>query len=135
MPPLSRQNKCTDVRKQDVYAVIVSPTRELASQICEVLEVLLERLPQFSRQLLVGGGSAALDVQRLVERGANIIVATPGRLHDLLQRKETAARLQAALRCLVSQLARRCGVDRCWHHSCVQQHTESSTSTSWCCVL
>ncbi|XP_037091651.1 ATP-dependent RNA helicase DDX55-like [Pollicipes pollicipes] len=93
-------SKCMAVRKHDVYAVIISPTRELATQICEVLDVFLLELPQFSRQLFIGGTNPATDVQKLSEEGSNIIVATPGRFHDLLERRESGARLQAALRCL-----------------------------------
>ncbi|KAF0308629.1 ATP-dependent RNA helicase DDX55 [Amphibalanus amphitrite] len=95
------QSKVTEVRKQDVYAVVVSPTRELATQIAEVLNQFLLETPQFSRQLVIGGvSSAAQDARRLAEHGANIVVATPGRLHDLLQRKETGPRLQAAVKAL-----------------------------------
>ncbi|XP_043190907.1 ATP-dependent RNA helicase DDX55-like isoform X1 [Amphibalanus amphitrite] len=94
-------SKVTEVRKQDVYAVVVSPTRELATQIAEVLNQFLLETPQFSRQLVIGGvSSAAQDARRLAEHGANIVVATPGRLHDLLQRKETGPRLQAAVKAL-----------------------------------
>jgi len=92
-------SKCEKVRKQDVYALIISPTRELATQICEVLDALLKEVPQFSRQLLIGGTSPDADLRRLAEEGGNILVATPGRLHDLLERRE-ASRLQAAVKTL-----------------------------------
>ena len=83
--------------------MVVSPTRELATQIAEVLDAFLREVPRFSRQLVMGGvSSAAQDARRLTEHGANIVVATPGRLHDLLQNRETGARLQTALRTLVS---------------------------------
>ena len=98
------------MRKQDVYALIVSPTRELATQICEVLDALLLESPQFSRHLVMGGGdrTPAQDGRRLTEHGANILVATPGRLHDLLQRRDTGPPLQAAVKALV----RRCRQSR-----------------------
>ncbi len=67
-------------------AVILCPTRELCIQITEDLK-------QFSRHLhgvhtvAVYGGASIVDQMRRIKRGAQIIVATPGRLIDLLQRK------------------------------------------------
>ena len=114
LPPGRPQSKVSEVRSQDVYAVIVSPTRELATQISEVLDTFLLECPQFSRQLVIGGSGCtpAQDARRLAERGANIIVATPGRLHDLLQRKDTGQRLQAAVKALVRKRALRGGEGR-----------------------
>ncbi len=67
-------------------AVILCPTRELCIQITEDLK-------QFSRHLhgirtvAVYGGASIVDQMRRIKRGAQVIVATPGRLLDLLQRK------------------------------------------------
>ena len=70
----------------DVGAIIVSPTRELAAQISEVLSVFVKNLPQLSHQLFIGGPgrSAQLDLQHFNEEGSHIIVTTPGRLEDIL---------------------------------------------------
>ena len=67
-------------------AVILCPTRELCIQITDDLK-------QFSRHLqgvhtvAVYGGASIVDQMRRIKRGAQVIVATPGRLLDLLQRK------------------------------------------------
>ncbi|XP_076640675.1 putative ATP-dependent RNA helicase DDX55 homolog [Halictus rubicundus] len=67
----------------EVGAIIISPTRELAIQIHEVLQKFLNNLPHLKQMLLVGGVTIAEDAERL-KGGANIIVATPGRLEDIL---------------------------------------------------
>lgn len=67
----------------EIGAIIISPTRELAVQISEVLQKFLENIPGLKQALLVGGTTVAEDADRL-KTGANIIVATPGRLEDLL---------------------------------------------------
>ncbi|XP_043290105.1 probable ATP-dependent RNA helicase DDX55 homolog [Venturia canescens] len=67
----------------EVGAIVISPTRELATQISEVLSHFLQNIPQLTQILLVGGTTVKEDVVRLKD-GANIIIATPGRLEDLL---------------------------------------------------
>lgn len=64
-------------------AIIISPTRELATQISEILEKFLEKIPSLKQVLLVGGVTVKEDAENL-KRGVNIIVATPGRLEDIL---------------------------------------------------
>ncbi|XP_015434946.1 PREDICTED: probable ATP-dependent RNA helicase DDX55 homolog, partial [Dufourea novaeangliae] len=70
-------------RSLEIGAIIISPTRELAVQIYEVLQKFLNNLPHLKQILLVGGTTVAEDAERL-KTGANIIVATPGRLEDIL---------------------------------------------------
>lgn len=74
--------------KYQVGAVVISPTRELATQIYHVLEHFLKFVPQFTGQLLTGGYNPMNDVKAYKEHGANIIVATPGRMVDMLERKD-----------------------------------------------
>ncbi|XP_058453662.1 probable ATP-dependent RNA helicase DDX55 homolog [Malaya genurostris] len=76
-------------KKFEVGAIIISPTRELALQISTVLEHFLEheQLKVFKQKLLIGGSSVDEDVDSIRKDGANVIVATPGRLKDLLERK------------------------------------------------
>lgn len=73
------------VMKRDVRgvkAVIVSPTRELAMQTHVQLDALakLVRL----RCICIYGGASKDDQRALLQRGADIIVATPGRLKDFM---------------------------------------------------
>lgn len=69
-----------------VGAVIVSPTRELASQIYHVLEPFLTTLPGTKAMLLVGGTDVTAEVAKLKQTGANILIGTPGRLYDIMER-------------------------------------------------
>jgi ATP-dependent RNA helicase RhlE len=62
--------------------LVLAPTRELAAQIVATLESLGERL---SITLVVGGRSLNAQAGRL-SRGTDILVATPGRLIDLMDR-------------------------------------------------
>jgi ATP-dependent RNA helicase DeaD len=66
-------------------ALILCPTRELASQITEELRKIARFKAGLSVIALYGGQS--IDTQlKVLKRGANIIVATPGRLMDHLRR-------------------------------------------------
>jgi ATP-dependent RNA helicase DeaD len=70
----------------EATALILSPTRELALQTGEVLRQLTEKTPHIRGALLIGG----VDVYRQIRdlsRKPQIIVATPGRLSDLVRRK------------------------------------------------
>lgn len=67
----------------EIGAIIISPTRELATQISEILGKFLEKIPSLKQVLLVGGVTLKEDAENL-NRGVNIIVATPGRLEDIL---------------------------------------------------
>ncbi|XP_020825920.1 LOW QUALITY PROTEIN: ATP-dependent RNA helicase DDX55 [Phascolarctos cinereus] len=75
------------LKKMQVGAIIITPTRELAIQINEVLLHFSKHFPQFSQILLIGGRNPGEDVERFKEQGGNIIVATPGRLEDMFRRK------------------------------------------------
>ncbi|KAI5075534.1 hypothetical protein GOP47_0009610 [Adiantum capillus-veneris] len=69
-----------------VGAVIISPTRELASQIYHVAEPLVRTLPNIRAMLLVGGTNVTADAKNVNETGVNIIIGTPGRIHDIIAR-------------------------------------------------
>ncbi len=68
-------------------ALIITPTRELATQIAGVIEPFL---PQTSLNLvlLIGGRDTENDVATINKDGAQVVVATPGRLIDLLSRHD-----------------------------------------------
>lgn len=67
----------------EIGSIIISPTRELATQISDVLSNFLHEIPSLKQILLVGGTTLKEDVESL-KKGANIIICTPGRLEDLL---------------------------------------------------
>jgi ATP-dependent RNA helicase RhlE len=65
-------------------ALVLLPTRELAMQVHEVYEGLRSKnMPQAS--LVIGGVSEKAQIQGL--RGSSLIIATPGRLQDLTDRR------------------------------------------------
>jgi ATP-dependent RNA helicase RhlE len=68
-----------------VSALVLVPTRELAMQVAEQFDLLRGRqLPPAA--VVVGGLSEARQLDTL-RRGARLVVATPGRLEDFLERK------------------------------------------------
>lgn len=84
--------------------IIVSPTRELASQISEVIEEFLKESKSITQLLLIGGKPLETDLSLFEEKGANIIVATPGRLEDILsgKSKSVPTSLRNGIKALVS---------------------------------
>ena len=72
--------------KRGIKALILTPTRELATQICDDLRHLTQFLPQLRTVVVYGGQSMEKQKQQL-KKGAQILVATPGRLLDLMQHR------------------------------------------------
>ncbi len=70
---------------KSVRSLILAPTRELAGQIRDTLVPLVKDTP-IKVGLVVGGASINPQIKRL-ERGTDVLVATPGRLLDLLDRR------------------------------------------------
>lgn len=73
-------------REKGCYALIIAPTRELAQQIYNVLDQLLNshKARWMVGVLLIGGEKKKSEKARL-RKGANIVIATPGRLKDHLE--------------------------------------------------
>jgi ATP-dependent RNA helicase DeaD len=67
-----------------VEALIITPTRELANQVSDELFKYGKKLGV--RTVTVYGGSSYSRQLGLIERGAQIVVATPGRMLDILKR-------------------------------------------------
>lgn len=76
----------TDVSRREPQALILSPTRELCLQIAGDLNDYSKYIDGL-HVLPVYGGSSIESQIRALKRGVQIIVATPGRLLDLMQRK------------------------------------------------
>src|ERR1700730_1624267 len=68
-----------------INALVLVPTREVAMQVAEQFDAL--RGKQLSRAALVVGGLSEGQQLRDIRNGARLIVATPGRLEDFLDRK------------------------------------------------
>ncbi|XP_064163611.1 ATP-dependent RNA helicase DDX55 [Anguilla rostrata] len=94
---LKREDK---LKKMQVGALIVTPTRELALQISEVMGRFIQSFPQFRQILLIGGSNPIADVEKFKTLGANIVIATPGRLEDMFRRKADGLDLASSVKTL-----------------------------------
>ena len=70
---------------KNIGILVVSPTRELATQIADQAEKLLTFHKNMSVQVMFGGTSVERDVKQLKRKLPTILVATPGRLLDHMQ--------------------------------------------------
>lgn len=76
------------VNEKEKYpqALIVCPTRELCLQIVNEIELFKKFMPGMHVVAVYGGTSIGAQIRDL-KRGVQIVVATPGRLIDLIERK------------------------------------------------
>ncbi|HTZ00036.1 MAG TPA: DEAD/DEAH box helicase, partial [Rhodocyclaceae bacterium] len=81
--PLLARLDLADKRPQ---ALVLTPTRELAIQVAEACQKYAHHLPGFHVLPLYGGQSMVVQL-RALSRGAHLIVGTPGRIMDHLERK------------------------------------------------
>ncbi len=65
-------------------SLIIAPTRELAAQVSDNF-VKYGKYHNLNMALLIGGESMA-EQERVLDRGADVLIATPGRLLDLFER-------------------------------------------------
>ncbi|CAM4791624.1 unnamed protein product [Rotaria magnacalcarata] len=83
-PVRSPQAKFGNNRKQYPLCLVMAPTRELASQIYDEARKFSYR--SMVRSCVVYGGADIGFQTRDLDKGAHLLVATPGRLNDLIQR-------------------------------------------------
>jgi len=70
-------------RPKAAHALVLAPTRELAVQIDEAFRTLAKGA-HLSTALVLGGVSRSSQVKKIAP-GVDVLIATPGRLHDLVQ--------------------------------------------------
>lgn len=75
-----------EVAQRCPQALVVCPTRELCLQIVSEMELFKKFMPGMHVLAVYGGTSIGLQIRDL-RRGVQIVVATPGRLIDLIERK------------------------------------------------
>ncbi|EMS48901.1 DEAD-box ATP-dependent RNA helicase 18 [Triticum urartu] len=85
----ARKRALTEQPLPEVLAIIISPTRELSSQIYNVAQPFFATLKGVSSILLVGGLDIQVELKKVEEEGANILVGTPGKLFDIMERLDT----------------------------------------------
>ena len=76
----------TDFTKKHVQALIVAPTRELGMQIASDMKTFTKHV-QGARVATIYGGASIDKQAKEIRGGAQIVVATPGRLIDMMKRK------------------------------------------------
>lgn len=75
-----------DEQKKYPQALVVCPTRELCLQIVTEVERFKKNMKGMNVVAVYGGASIGMQI-RDIKRGVQIVVATPGRLIDLIERK------------------------------------------------
>ena len=85
LPLLQRLQQGPNHTPRRVRALVLAPTRELAAQVGEVLRSLGSCLPQRLKIAVVSGGVSINPQMMSLRGGADVVVATPGRLLDLLE--------------------------------------------------
>ncbi|KEQ18249.1 DEAD/DEAH box helicase [Endozoicomonas numazuensis] len=81
LPLLEKLSKGPRVQPNQVRALILTPTRELAAQVADSVETYSRHLPL--RSTVVFGGVKINPQMMKLRRGVDVLVATPGRLLDL----------------------------------------------------
>ncbi len=74
-----------DTNENYPQALVLAPTRELCMQITKDIQNFALHMPKFS-VVAVYGGASIQDQIRTIRKGVHIVVATPGRLIDLIDR-------------------------------------------------
>lgn len=72
--------------KRGVEVLILCPTRELAMQACEEIKKFAKFMPWIKPSAVYGGANMEKQIFEL-KRGANIVVGTPGRIMDHMERR------------------------------------------------
>lgn len=84
-----RRSSSAPPKRHQVLGIIISPTRELSSQIYHVAQPFISTLSSIRSLLLVGGAEVKADMKKIEEEGANLLIGTPGRLYDIMDRMDT----------------------------------------------
>ena len=85
LPLLQRLMINQNQKKNTVRGLILTPTRELAAQVADSVKTYGKHLP-LKAQVIFGGVNINMQIKKL-QSGADIIIATPGRLLDLVSQK------------------------------------------------
>lgn len=95
LPVLEKLKRTPPERRGGISALVLSPTRELATQIQEECKQLLTFRRDINAQVVFGGTNIRTDVSRLKSERCDILVATPGRLIDHLENGDVSQRLRS----------------------------------------
>jgi ATP-dependent RNA helicase RhlE len=84
LPILSNLQKSKTTKNRHADVLVLVPTRELAVQVNDVFRQFSKDLPVFIKSLAVFGG-VSINPQMMDLQGVNVLVATPGRLLELVE--------------------------------------------------
>jgi len=85
LPLLQRLMKTPPAKPRPTYVLILVPTRELAAQVGREIEKFEKFLPQPVQSVVAFGGVSINPQMMDLRGGAEVVVATPGRLLDLVE--------------------------------------------------
>jgi ATP-dependent RNA helicase RhlE len=85
LPILQQFQDYGSSKNRHIKALVVVPTRELAIQVNDVFKLLGAKLPQPIKAIAVYGG-VSINPQMIDLQGVEILVATPGRLLELIEK-------------------------------------------------
>lgn len=74
------------VKDKGLQTIVLCPTRELCLQIYKDIKKFAKQLPEIGVTAVYGGERIDLQIRGL-RQGSQIVVGTPGRVHDLIRRK------------------------------------------------
>lgn len=74
-----------DYSRREVQALVLTPTRELAHQVADEMRKVGHK--KRVHVAAVYGGTSISGQARILEKGVNVVVGTPGRLIDLIERR------------------------------------------------
>ena len=86
LPILDQFQNLEKVKNRHVSALVLVPTRELAIQVNAVFQQFGKNLPKRVKSMAVYGG-VSINPQMIGMQGVDILVATPGRLLELIENK------------------------------------------------
>lgn len=86
LPVLMRLQKINMAHNRKIQVLVLVPTRELATQVKDVFQKFASVMPSPIKTMAVFGG-VSINPQMKNLMGVNVLVATPGRLIDLLEAK------------------------------------------------
>lgn len=86
LPILEKVQHEEPIKNRHISVLILVPTRELAAQVLEVFTLLSDNLAKRINMLAVYGG-VSINPQMMRLQGVQILIATPGRLLELIESK------------------------------------------------
>ena len=88
LPILQLWNEKKYEGKSKIRVLVLTPTRELALQVSQSFELFSKNLEKKPKLVTIIGGKSIGDQLLDIQKGCDIVVATTGRLNDILEKKQ-----------------------------------------------